>query len=244
MQHILSLLRKAVDEYGMIQDGDRIAVGCSGGKDSTLLLLALKRLSAFYPKKFSVVGIAIDVGLGMDYSPLEELCRNENIELIIKKTEIARIIFDLRKESNPCSLCSRMRRGSLNDAALESGANKVALGHHKDDVIETFFLSLIHESRLNTFQPVTYLSRRDIEVIRPMIFIPEKDIRNAVRRLSVPVLFNPCPEDGKTERESMKQFLYDLEGRYRGVKDRVFGAIEHSELAGWEKVGKDNKTDK
>ncbi len=235
MQHILSLVRKAVDEYGMIQDGDKIAVGCSGGKDSTLLLLALSKLSAFYPKKFSVVGITIDMGSGIDFSPLKEFCECENIELIVKKTEISKIIFDIRKESNPCSLCSRMRRGCLNDAAVEAGANKVALGHHRDDVIETFFLSLFHESRLNTFQPVTYLSRKDITVIRPMIFLPEKDVKNAVKRLNVPVVFNPCPANGQTERESMKDLIYDLDYRYRGVKDRIFGAIERSELSGWKK---------
>ena len=235
MQHILSLVRKAVDEYGMIDDGDRVAVGCSGGKDSTLLLLALSKLSEFYPKKFSVVGIVIDTGGGIDFSPLEEFCRKENIELIIKRTEISKIIFDIRKESNPCSLCARMRRGCLNDAALEAGANKVALGHHRDDVIDTFFLSLIHESRLNTFQPVTYLSRKDINVIRPLIFVPEKDIKKTVKNYSLPVLANPCPANGNTEREAVKQVVHDIDLKYKGIRERVFGAIERSGLDGWEK---------
>jgi tRNA(Ile)-lysidine synthase TilS/MesJ len=238
MQHILSLVRKAVDEYGMIENGDRIAVGCSGGKDSTLLLLALSKLSEFYPKKFSVVGIVIDTGTGIDYSPLEEFCKNENIELIIKRTEISKIIFEIRKESNPCSLCSRMRRGSLNDAAIEAGANKVALGHHRDDVIDTFFLSLIHESRLNTFQPVTYLSRKDINVIRPLIFVPEKDVKRIVKRCNLPVLVNPCPADGNTEREAIKQVVHDIDVNYKGIRERVFGAIERSNLDGWKKIEK------
>ncbi|MBO4391772.1 MAG: tRNA 2-thiocytidine biosynthesis protein TtcA [Clostridia bacterium] len=241
MQHILSLVRKAVDEYGMIDEGDRIAVGCSGGKDSTLLLLALSKLSEFYPKKYTVAGIVIDPGTGMDFSPLEEFCEKESIELIIKRTEIAKIIFDIRKESNPCSLCARMRRGSLNDAALEAGANKVALGHHRDDVIDTFFLSLIHESRLNTFQPVTYLSRKDIEVIRPMIFVPEKDIKKTVRRYSLPVIENPCPANGNTEREAVKHVIANIDADYKGIRERIFGAIERSNLDGWKKTEEKDK---
>ncbi|MBR5720933.1 MAG: tRNA 2-thiocytidine biosynthesis protein TtcA [Clostridia bacterium] len=241
MQHILSLVRKAVDEYGMIDEGDRIAVGCSGGKDSTLLLLALSKLSEFYPKKYSIVGIVIDPGTGMNFSPLGEFCEKENIELIIKRTEIAKIIFDIRKESNPCSLCARMRRGSLNDAALEAGANKVALGHHRDDVIDTFFLSLIHESRLNTFQPVTYLSRKDIEVIRPMVFVPEKDIKKTVRRYSLPVIENPCPANGNTEREAVKHVIANIDSDYKGIRERIFGAIERSNLDGWKKTGEKDK---
>lgn len=241
MQHILSLVRKAVDEYGMIDEGDRIAVGCSGGKDSTLLLLSLSKLSEFYPKKYSVVGIVIDPGTGMDFSPLEGLCKRENIELIIKKTEISKIIFDIRKESNPCSLCARMRRGSLNDAALEAGANKVALGHHRDDVIDTFFLSLIHESRLNTFQPVTYLSRKDINVIRPLIFVPEKDVKKTVRKYSLPVIENPCPANGNTEREAVKHVIADIDADYKGIRERIFGAIERSNLDGWKKAEEKDK---
>lgn len=238
MQHILSLLRKAVDDYGMIEAGDRIAVGCSGGKDSTLLLLALSKLAEFYPKKFSVVGIAVDIGLGMDYSPLASFCERENIEFVIKHTQIAKIIFDVRKESNPCSLCSRMRRGSLNNCAVEAGANTVALGHHRDDVIDTFFLSLIHESRINTFQPVTYLTRKDLSVIRPMIYIPEKEIKRVIRKYGIPVLESRCPEDKHTERESVKQLIADIDMRYKGVRDRVFGAIERSGLDGWRKSEK------
>ncbi|MBQ6051665.1 MAG: tRNA 2-thiocytidine biosynthesis protein TtcA [Clostridia bacterium] len=241
MQHILSLVRKAVDEYSMIDEGDRIAVGCSGGKDSTLLLLSLSKLSEFYPKKYSVVGIVIDPGTGMDFSPLEGLCKRENIELIIKKTEISKIIFDIRKESNPCSLCARMRRGSLNDAALEAGANKVALGHHRDDVIDTFFLSLIHESRLNTFQPVTYLSRKDINVIRPLIFVPEKDVKKTVRKYSLPVIENPCPANGNTEREAVKHVIADIDADYKGIRERIFGAIERSNLDGWKKAEEKDK---
>ena len=241
MQHILSLVRKAVDEYGMIDEGDRIAVGCSGGKDSTLLLLSLSKLSEFYPKKYSVVGIVIDPGTGMDFSPLEGLCKGENIELIIKKTEISKIIFDIRKESNPCSLCARMRRGSLNDAALEACANKVALGHHRDDVIDTFFLSLIHESRLNTFQPVTYLSRKDINVIRPLIFVPEKDVKKTVRKYSLPVIENPCPANGNTEREAVKHVIADIDADYKGIRERIFGAIERSNLDGWKKAEEKDK---
>ena len=241
MQHILSLVRRAVDEYGMIEENDRIAVGCSGGKDSTLLLYALSKLAEFYPKKFSVIGIVVDPGTGIDYSPLEEFCEKETIELKIKRTEISKIVFDVRKETNPCSLCSRLRRGSLNHAAVEAGAGKVALGHDRDDVIDTFFLSLIHESRLNTFQPVTYLSRKDLLVIRPMIYVPEKDIKRVVNRLSLPVITNPCVANGNTERESMKKLVHDIDVQYKGIRDRVFGAIERSGLEGWEKPGAADK---
>ena len=233
MEKILSLLRRAVDDYQMIEDGDTVAVGCSGGKDSTLLLAALNRLSKFYPKKFKVIGISLDMGTGMDFTPLIEFCKKEEIELIIKKTEISKVVFDIRHETNPCSLCAKMRRGALNDAAVEAGANKIALGHHNDDVLETFMLNLVHAGKLGTFRPVTYLSRMNVTVIRPLIYIAEKDIKKTVKRREIPVLFNPCPANGKTERQTMKDMIADMEYKYRGFKVRMFGAIKRSHIDGW-----------
>ena len=190
-KRLLSHARRAVDDYNMIEDGDRIAVGISGGKDSLALLTALAGLRIFYPKKFEVIGISIDMGLeGMDFSPVADYCEKLGVEYRIVKTEISNIIFNVRKEPNPCSLCAKMRRGALNTAAVEAGCNKVALGHHFDDVVETFMLNLFFEGRIGTFSPVTYLSRMDITVIRPLIYMPEKDVRYFVRltRLLRPLL--------------------------------------------------------
>ena len=238
MKRILSYTRRAVDDYEMIHEGDRIAVGISAGKDSLTLLYALAGLRRFYPKKFELVAITVDMGFeGMDFTPIRELCEKLDVPYIVAKTEISRIIFDVRKEKNPCSLCAKMRRGALHNAAKEAGCNSVALGHHFDDVVETFMLNLFYEGRLGCFQPVTYLSRKDITVIRPMIYMPEKDIRYFANRIELPVIKSPCPADGNTERESMKQLLHSLERENKGLRYRIFGALQRGNIDGFKSVG-------
>ena len=238
MKRILSYTRRAVDDYEMIHEGDRIAVGISAGKDSLTLLHALAGLRRFYPKKFELVAITVDMGFeGMDFTPIRELCERLDVPYIIAKTEISRIIFDVRKEKNPCSLCAKMRRGALHNAAKEAGCNVVALGHHFDDVVETFMLNLFYEGRLGCFQPVTYLSRKDITVIRPMIYMPEKDVRYFANRVELPVVKSTCPADGNTERESMKQLLHTLERENKGLRYRIFGALQRGNIDGFKAVG-------
>ena len=239
MRRILSYLRRAVDDYKMIDDGDRIAVGVSGGKDSLALLCALARLRLFYPKKFEVVAITVDMGFeGSDYSPIRQFCESLNVEYIIEKTEIAKIIFDVRKESNPCSLCAKMRRGSLHAAAVDAGCNKVALGHHYDDAVETFMMNLFFEGRIGCFSPRSYLSNRKITLIRPLIYAQEKDVRYFAGKAELPVCKSPCPADGNTEREEMKQLLARLERENKGLRYRIFGAIQRGEIDGFRQVGK------
>ena len=238
MKRILSYTRRAVDDYEMIHEGDRIAVGISAGKDSLTLLHALAGLRRFYPKRFELVAITVDMGFeGMDFTPIRELCERLDVPYIIAKTEISRIIFDVRKEKNPCSLCAKMRRGALHNAAKEAGCNVVALGQHFDDVVETFMLNLFYEGRIGCFQPVTYLSRKDITVIRPMIYLPEKDIRYFANRVSLPVVKSTCPADGNTERESMKQLLHTLERENKGLRYRIFGALQRGNIDGFKAVG-------
>ena len=227
IRRLLSCARRAVDDYGMIEDGDRIAVGLSGGKDSIALLCVLLDLQRFYPKRFEVCGISVSMGFeGMDYYPVADFCSECGVEYRVIKTELAHIIFDVRKESNPCSLCAKMRRGILHDAAKEMGCNKIALGHHYDDVIDTFMLNLFHEGRIGAFLPVTYLSRKDITLIRPLLYVPEKDIRYFLSKNDLPTVKNPCPEDGHTEREKMKQLINGLDREYKGLKHRIFGAMQ------------------
>lgn len=228
IRHILSCTRRAVDDYSMIEEGDRIAVGLSGGKDSIALLAALINLKMFYPKRFELCGISVSMGFdGMDYSPIHDFCAEAGIEYKVVETELAHVIFDVRKESNPCSLCAKMRRGILHDAAKEMGCNKLALGHHYDDVIDTFMLNLFHEGRLGAFLPVTYLSRKDITVIRPLLYTPEKDIRYFMSKNDLPTVKNLCTEDGHTEREKMKQMINDLDRDYKGLKHRIFNAMRN-----------------
>ena len=228
MRRIISLIRRAVEDYDMIAEGDKIAVGVSGGKDSLVLLRALADLSRYYPKKFTVMGITLDMGYHPDYTPIERMCDTLDIEYYVKKTDIKEIIFDVRKEKNPCSLCAKMRRGALNDAALAHGCKKVALGHHNDDVLETFLLSFLYEGRLHCFDPVTYLDRTDVTQIRPMIYVREKDIKGAVNRCAIPVIHNPCPANGETQREYMKNLITKIEKETRpGLRKRMFTAIQN-----------------
>lgn len=234
MKKSVSLIRRAIEDYNMINDGDRIAVGVSGGKDSLVLLCALAELKKYYPKKFDIVALTLDLGFETDYSPIEKLCANLGVDYKIKHTNFKEIIFDVRKESNPCSLCAKMRRGALNDMALENGCKKVALGHHNDDVLETFFLSLIYEGRINCFSPVTYLDRTDITQIRPMIYVRERDVRGVVRNHELPVVKNKCPVDGVTKRQYMKDLIRQIEKETTpGLRKRLFHAVQYSDIDGW-----------
>ena len=233
-RRLLSYVRRAVDDFEMINEGDRICVGISGGKDSLALLAGLANLRLFYPKKFDLVALTVDMGFdGVDYSEIEALCRELDVPYHVKKTEIKQIIFDIRKEKNPCSLCAKMRRGVLHSTAKELGCNKIAFGHHFDDVVETFMLNLFHEGRIGCFQPVTYLSRADITLIRPLLYMPEKDVRYFANHENLPVVKSPCPADGHTEREEMKNLLNSLERQHKGLRHRIFGAICRGEIDGF-----------
>ena len=227
MKRMLSRVRRAVDDYGMIQEGDRIAIGVSGGKDSLTLLCVLAALRRFYPKRFELTAVSLHMGYeGMSFDKVKELCKELEIPYVVKDTDIAEVIFDVRKEKNPCSLCAKMRRGGVNDLAGELGCNKVALGHHNEDVLETFFLSLFFEGRLNCFSPVTYLSRRDIHVIRPMIYVPEGDIKGFARRQNLPIVHNPCPMDGVSKRQDMKEFIAGKVQEDKFFKTKIMHAIQ------------------
>ena len=215
----------------MIAPGDRVGVGVSGGKDSLVLLVLLAELKKYVP--FHLEAITIDMGLGMDYSGIEALCRELDVPYTIEKTEIGPIIFDYRKEKNPCSMCAKMRRGALNDALLANGFNKVALGHHYDDAVETFLLSLLYEGRLSCFQPVTYLSRTGVTQIRPMLYIGEKAVENFAQRMNLPVVHNTCPADKSTKRQEVKDLLAQLQKTYPDVKTKIFGAMQRLPLPEW-----------
>ena len=236
-RRLLSYVRRAVDDYQMIADGDRICVGISRGKDSLALLVGLAGLRHFYPKKFELVALTVDMGFdGVDYAEIEALCRELDVPYHVKKTEIAQIIFDIRKEKNPCSLCAKMRRGVLHSTAKELGCNKIAFGHRFDDVVETFMLKLFDEGRIGCCQPGTYLSRADITLIRPLLYMPEKDVRYFANREKLPVVKSPCPADGHTEREEMKKLLDTLERQHKGLRHRIFGAIARGEVDGFKLI--------
>ena len=233
MEKILSLVRRCAEDYEMLAPGDRVAVGVSGGKDSLVLLLALARLRTFYPIPFTVEAVTLDLGGGADYAPIAALCQREGIPYTLIPTEIQHIIFDLRREKNPCSMCAKMRRGALHAALQERGLTKIALGHHYDDAVETMIMSLFLEGRISCFQPVTYLDRSRVTQIRPLLYVQERDVRGAVRRLGLPVVSNPCPANGSTKREETKQLLMELEKRFPQLKKKIFGAIQRYPLYGW-----------
>ena len=240
IKRVLSYTRRAVDDYEMIREGDKVAVGISGGKDSLTLLCALADLKKFYPKKFDLCAITVDMGFEtpMDFSKIQALCDELEVPYHVTKTEIAKIIFDVRKESNPCSLCAKMRRGVLHNTAKELGCNVVALGHHFDDVVDTFMLNLFFEGRLGCFQPVTYLSRTDLNLIRPMIYMPEKDVRYFAAKAELPVIKSPCPADGNTQREEIKKLISELDRKHKGLRYRIFGAIQRGEIDGFREISK------
>ena len=237
MQHILSTVRQAVDKYGMIEENDTVAVGLSGGKDSIALLASLDRLKNFYPKKFSVVGISVDMGFddaGDIFAPVREFCAEHEIPYHIEKTKIKEIVFDVRKEKNPCSLCAKLRRGALVSCAKELGAGKLALGHHLDDAAETFMLTLVNEGRIGCYSPVTVYEDTAVTVIRPLIYTREADIRSLVKKENLPVVKSPCPEDGNTDRAEIKNVIRELEINHRGLKKRIITAMEKRGLDGWQ----------
>ena len=238
MQKLIGLVRRCCEDYDMIQPGDRIAVGVSGGKDSLALLVFLAELRKYNHKPFEVEAITIDMGLGMDYSGIKALCDELDVPYTIVETQIGPLIFDYRKEKNPCSMCAKMRRGALNEALLERGLNKLALGHHYDDAVETFIMSLLFEGRISCFQPVTNLDRSGVIQIRPMLYIHERTIDNFVERRGLPVLENRCPVDKTTKREEVKQLVFELSARYPDLKERVFGAMQRLPLPEWEPHGR------
>lgn len=236
MRKLLSHVRAAVDDYGMIEKGDKIAVGVSGGKDSLMLLKALCDLKRFYPNEFELVAITLDMRFNNrdgDFSGIEEMCKENGIEYIIKRTDLYEIIFNIRKEKSPCGLCSRMRRGILHDAAKEAGCNKIALGHHLDDAAETFMMNLLIESRVGCFAPVTYLSRRDITMIRPLIYVREREVEAACQRITLPIVKSGCPADENTKREDAKNLLKSLSLEYGDVPEKIIGALQRANIDRW-----------
>jgi tRNA(Ile)-lysidine synthase TilS/MesJ len=236
MQQISGYIRRAIDDFNMIKPKERVAIALSGGKDSMLLLHAMKHLSRYHPAQFSIIAIFIDLGFdNIDIEAMQKECDKLEIPLYVRKTNIAPLVFDIREESNPCALCAKMRRGAIHDVALENGCRTIALGHHRDDAIETFAMNLIYEGRIGCFQPVTYLDRKDVRTIRPMIYLTEHQIANTVTKLNIPTVKNPCPMDHTSVRKQTKDLLLRAENRFPGLSERLFGAIQRSELTGWKK---------
>ena len=227
-------VRRAVDDYDMILEGDRVAVGVSGGKDSMLLLLALSHLRRFYPRHFELEAVTVELGFeGMDFTPVKELCEKLEVPYTCLRTDIKEVVFDVRREDNPCSLCAKMRRGAINDLIRQRGVNKLALGHHFDDAVETFMMSLLFEGRLSCFRPVTYLDRSGVTQIRPLIYAGEQKIANLAAQLNVPVVENPCPQDKASKRYEIKQLLKGMSAEYPDMKSKIFGAMQRMPLPGW-----------
>ena len=236
MQKLMGLVRRCVEDYNMISPGETVAVGISGGKDSLVLLQLLAGLRQY--SDFDLEAVTIDMGLGMDYSGVRKMCTDLDVPYTIVETQIAPIIFDHRKEKNPCSMCAKMRRGALNQAILDRGIRKIALGHHYDDAVETFLMSLIYEGRISCFQPVTDLDRTGVIQIRPMLYIHEKTVDNFASRMALPVVENRCPVDKTTKREEIKQLVYQLSSTYPDLKERIFGAMQRLPLPEWEPKGR------
>jgi len=222
----LTRVKKAIIDYNMIESGDKIAVGVSGGKDSSTLLFILDLLRKYSPWKFDIVAVNVDLGWEIDLGPVADFCRERDIPFEIVKSDIARVVFDIRKEPNPCSLCSRMRRGALDSAAVELGCNKVALAHHADDMMETLLLNLIFTGRFETFLPKTYMSRKNVTVIRPLIYLSERTIKSIARSQNLPVIESPCPATGKTKREDMGKLLDHMEQIFPKARENILAAIK------------------
>lgn len=241
LQTITGQARRAIDDYHMIDEGDKIAIGLSGGKDSLTLLHALHRLQKYYPKKFELMAITIHPGSDtFKTQELEKMCHDMDIPYIVYSSNITDVVFKIRKEKNPCSLCANMRRGMLNSIAIENGCTKIALGHHSDDVIETFLMSIFLNGKIHSFSPVTYLSRSDVKVIRPFIYVSEKDIRSVARKNQFPIVGKCCPQDGLTKREYMKDLIKNLQKDIPKVKANLLGAILRSEIPGWKQPDKNH----
>lgn len=236
MQRMLSYIRKAIDDYSMIKDGDKIAVGLSGGKDSITLLMGLKALQRFYDKKFDLIAISVNPGFDFFNSEfLQATCKRIGVQYVEEKTHIKEIVFDIRKEKNPCSLCANLRRGILNSVAIREGCNTIALGHNEDDVLETFFLNLLYGGSISTFAPKSYMDRSGITLIRPLIYAPEKSIKTFVKKNNIEVMPKCCPMDGVSKREDMKNLIHELQKEIPMVKTNIYGAIKRSNIKGWEK---------
>ena len=228
-------VRRAVDDYDMILEGDRVAVGVSGGKDSMLLLLALSHLRRFYPRHFELEAVTVELGFeGMDFTPVKELCEKLEVPYTCLRTDIKEVVFDVRREDNPCSLCAKMRRGAINDLIRQRGVNKLALGHHFDDAVETFMMSLLFEGRLSCFRPVTYMDRSGVTQIRPLVYAGEQKITNVANALELPIVENPCPQDKASKRYEIKKLLGELGSEYPDMKSKIFGARQRLPLDGWE----------
>jgi len=231
------LVRRCVEDYEMIGDGETIAVGVSGGKDSLAMLCALANLQGYFPKRFALHAVTLDMGFpGADFSPVGELCDELQVPYTLRRTDIAAVVFDERKEKNPCSLCAKMRRGALNDLIKELGIRKIALAHHYDDAIETFLMSLLFEGRISCFSPVTYMSRAETTQIRPMLYVGEGTIIRLVEQTGLPVVFNPCPMNGVSKREEVKNLLKTLSISYPDLKSKIFGAMQRLPLESWAPV--------
>lgn len=234
MQHILSLVRRCVEDYHMIEDGETVAVGVSGGKDSVLTLAALARLREFFPKRFDLAAITIDSGTpGMDFTPIAQLCDQLNVPYHLVPVPIYEVVFEARREKNPCSLCAKLRRGALSTELNRLGISKIALGHHYDDVAETLLMNLFLEGRIGCFQPVTYLDRSQVTQVRPLLYVQEREVRGAINRLGLPVVENPCPANGSTKREETKLLIRQLDQQFPNLKKKIFGAIQRYPLYGW-----------
>ena len=234
MQRMTGLLRRCVEDYNMIEDGDKIAIGVSGGKDSLTLLRLMAELKKYYPKHFDIEAVTIDLGLpGMDFSGVEAFCRSLDVPYTVVKTEIGPIIFDYRHEKNPCSMCAKMRRGALNQLIREKGIHKIALGHHYDDAVETFLMSLLFEARISCFQPVTHLDRTDVTQIRPMLYVGEQAITHFAEKYELPIVHNVCPADKHTKRQEVKELIVSLQAQYPDLKSKIFGAMQRQPLPNW-----------
>lgn len=234
MQRILSTMRKAIEHYNMIEEGDKIAVGLSGGKDSITLLLALKNLQRFYPKKFEIIAVTVSPGFAeFDTATLEEMCKKIGVEYFIEKSDIKEIVFDIRKEKNPCSLCANLRRGILNSIAIREGCNKIALGHNEEDVLETFFLNLLYTGKIHTFSPTSYMDRSKITLIRPLIYTQEKEIKRFIKKEQIETMSKCCPMDGSSKREEMKELINGFREEIPQIKENLLGAIQRSGIDGW-----------
>ena len=236
MSDITGTVRRCIQDYDMIKEGDKIAVGVSGGKDSVALLMAMARLRSYYPKKFELMAITLSMGLpNMDFAPIRTLCRELDVPYVVKETQIAQIIFEARQEKNPCALCSKMRRGALNDAIKEIGVSTLALGHHMDDAAETFVMNLLYEGRIGCFEPVTYMSRSGVTQIRPMLYCREMDVTGFVRQEKLPVVESTCPMDKHSRREDTKKLLSQLARQFPDLRTKIFGAMQRLPLKGWER---------
>ena len=235
MQKILGQMRKAVEEFHMIEEGDRIAVALSGGKDSITLLMALKNLQRFYPQKFELIAITVNPGFEFfDTSILYDICKEIDVELVVAESHIKEIVFDIRKEKNPCSLCANLRRGILNTTAIEHNCNKIALGHNEDDVLETFLMNVLYTGNISTFAPVSYMDRSKMTLIRPLIYVSEKQTNSFIKRKEITIMPKACPMDGFSKREEIKQLLYNLSKQIPHVRANMYGAIKRSKIKGWD----------